>query len=56
VAPTTAAAAASGKMTPQQIGLILSGLDAALKPYLDRKVISYHRVETAAEPRLVDIP
>ena len=39
VAPTTAAAAASGKMTPQQMGLILSGLDAALKPYLDRKVI-----------------
>jgi hypothetical protein len=30
VAPTTAAAAASGKMTPQQMGLILSGLDAAL--------------------------
>ena len=26
-------------MTPQQMGLILSGLDAALKPYLDRKVI-----------------
>ena len=38
VAPTTAAAAASGKMTPQQMGLILSGLDAALKLYLDRKV------------------
>jgi hypothetical protein len=25
-------------MTPQQMGLILSGLDAALKLYLDRKV------------------
>jgi hypothetical protein len=34
----TAAVAASGKMTPQQMGLILSGLDAALKLYLDRKV------------------
>jgi hypothetical protein len=30
VAPTTAAAAASGKMTPQQMDLILSGLDVAL--------------------------
>ena len=27
-------------MTPQQMGLILSGLDAALKPFLDRKVKS----------------
>jgi len=25
-------------MTPQQMGLIQSGLDATLKPYLDRKV------------------
>ena len=41
--PTTAAPAASDKMTPQQMGLILSGLDAAHKPYLDRKVTCMSR-------------